>query len=113
MKWMAGVASVVLLAACGGTGGGDGAAAPKTRNGLAAAACAEYAHGKLGDKPYQLDQAVLAASMVPGGDGTAALHGPIVINPGVPAGSTQTLECSVRFIDGRDAPDVLAMQFIW
>jgi hypothetical protein len=50
---------------------------------------------------------------VPGTDGTAALRVPLVINPGVASESKQTLECSVRFVDGRDAPDVMAMQFIW
>jgi hypothetical protein len=114
MRWMSVVGSAALLAACGGGGaGGDEPPAASTRNTLAATACAEYAHGKLGEKPYQLDQAALAASMVPGTDGTAALRGPLVINPGVASESKQTLECSVRFVDGRDAPDVLAMQFIW
>jgi len=114
MRWLAVVVSAGLLAACGGGGAGGGTPpAAATRNSAAAAACAEYAHGQLGDKPYQLDQAVLAASMAPGADGTAALRGPIVINPGVPSESKQTLECSVRFVDGRAAPDVLSMQFIW
>ena len=111
MRLIAVAGMAALAAGCGGAGsGGDGAT---TRNGLAAAACAEYAHGQLGDKPYALDQAVLGASMTAGADGTAALKGPIVINPGAPGESKQTLECSVRFVEGRDAPDVLAMQFIW
>ena len=104
-------ASAVFLGGCGGDGGGAAPAA--SRNGLAAKACADYAHGQLGDKTYALDQAVLGASLQEGADGTAALRGPIVVNPGLPSESKQVLECSVRFVAGKDAPDVLAMQFIW
>ena len=103
-------ASMALLAGCGGDGGAGKA---EGRNALAAQACAEYAHGQLGDKTYQLDQAVLATSMKDGGDGTSSLHGPIVVNPGLASESKQSLECSVRFVPGKDAPDVLSMQFIW
>lgn len=102
----------VLLTACGEGGAGDDANAT-SRNALAAKACADYAHGQLGEKTYQLDQAVLAASMKDAADGSAALHGPIVVNPGLSSESKQTLECSVRFVDGHPAPDVLSMQFIW
>ena len=117
MKQGFAVCLVVLLAGCGGGGGdaGAGAAADAgSRNALAAKACAEYAHGQLGDKSYQLDQAVLAASMKDdAADGSSMLRGPIVVNPGLPSESKQTLECSVRFVPGHPAPDVLAMQFIW
>ena len=37
----------------------------------------------------------------------------ITIEPGLAAESKQTLECSVRFVDGKAAPDVLRVQFIW
>jgi hypothetical protein len=63
-------ASAVFLGGCGGDGGGAAPAA--SRNGLAAKACADYAHGQLGDKTYALDQAVLAASLQEGTDWTAA-----------------------------------------
>ena len=33
--------------------------------------------------------------------------------PGLASESKQTLECSVRFVTGKEAPDVLRVQFIW
>jgi len=41
------------------------------------------------------------------------LKGPIVVEPGSSSESKQTLECAVRFTEGKAAPDVLKMQFIW
>lgn len=103
-----------LLAACGGRGSGTGSqAAVNSRNDLAATACEDYAKGQLGDKTYKLDHAVLAATMKDAGDGANALSGPITIEPGLASESKQTLECSVRFVPGKAAPDVLSMQFIW
>jgi hypothetical protein len=84
-------AIAMLLAGCSGAGGGAAAA---TQNELAASACEAYAKDQLPDKTYQLDHATLAASMKD-------------------AGSRQKLECSVRFIAGKESPDVLKMQFIW
>ena len=51
--------------------------------------------------------------MTPGTDGSMQLKAPIVISPGTNGESKQSLECSVRFAEGKDAPDVLKMQFIW
>jgi hypothetical protein len=102
-----------ILAACGGSGAGSPAAAGSTRNDLAATACEDYAKGQLGEKTYKLDHAVLGSSMKDAGDGASALSAPISIDPGLSSESRQTLECSVRFVPGKDAPDVLAMQFIW
>jgi len=105
MKLVAAIAAAALLAGCGG-GGGDQASA-------AADACEAYAKSQLGDKAYTLDKAVLAKSMTTATDGSKQLRGPIIVDPGTSAESKQTLECSVRFVDGKPAPDVLKMQFIW
>jgi hypothetical protein len=110
MKLYAVVALSALLGACGG--GGVGGAAP-SKNELAASACDAYAKGQLADKTYKLDHAVLAASMSDAGEGSSFLHGPIVIDPGLSSESKQSLECTVRFVAGKDQPDVLKMQFIW
>ncbi len=116
MRLLAAFASAALcgsiLAGCGGSGAG-GAAAGTTRNDLAATACEVYAKGQLGDKTYKLDHAALAASMKDAGDGASRLSSPITIEPGLSSESKQSLECSVRFVAGKDAPDVLSMQFIW
>ncbi|MEO6102268.1 MAG: hypothetical protein ABIP44_01345, partial [Pseudoxanthomonas sp.] len=84
-----------------------------TRNELAATACDDYAKGKLEDKAYKLDHAALAASMKGPADGPSTLSTAITIDPGRSSESKQTLECSVRFIEGKPAPDVLSLQFIW
>jgi hypothetical protein len=107
MKLVSAMAATALLVGCGGGGGGG------SQGELAATACDAYAKTQLGEKAYQLDQAVLAKSMVAGTDGSMALKGPIVIEPGHSNESKQTLECSVRFTEGKAAPDVLKMQFIW
>ena len=106
MKLLAAMAATAFLAACAGGGGGGQAAA-------AADACDAYAKGQLGEKTYQLDKAALAKSMVSAADGSMQLKGPIVVEPGMASESKQTLECSVRFTEGKPAPDVLKMQFIW
>ena len=93
------------MVGCGGKGGGQAAAA--------AEACDAYAKGQLADKTYHLDKAELAKSMVVAADGSMQLKGPIVIEPGTASESKQTLECAVRFAEGKDTPDVLKMQFIW
>ena len=107
MRLAACVVATAVLAGCGGSGGGGSQAD------LAANACDAYAKAQLADKTYTLDKAALAASMQPAADGTQALKGPIVIEPGHPGESKQTLECAVRFTAGKDAPDVIKMQFIW
>lgn len=88
-------------------------AAGTTQNEQAATACEAYAKGQLGDKTYQLDHAVLAKSLAPSGDGAQILRSPITIDPGLASESKQTLECTVRFVPGKDAPDVINLQFIW
>ena len=106
MKLVAAMAATAMLVGCGGGGEGGQSAA-------AAEACDAYAKSQLGDKTYTLDKDVLAKSMVHAADGSIQLKGPIVINPGTSGESKQTLECAVRFADGKATPDVLKMQFIW
>ena len=118
MRVLAAAASIAvsggLLAGCSGPGSGAGSpAAGNTRNDLAATACEDYAKGQLGDKTYKIDHSALSASVRDAGDGASALTAPITIEPGLSSESKQTLECSVRFVPGKDAPDVLSMQFIW
>ena len=106
MNRVATLLAATILVGCGGGGeGGKGEAA--------AAACDAYAKGQLGDKTYSLDAAVLAKSIVPHADGTHFLKGPIVVEPGLAGEIKQTLECSVRFTEGKPTPDVIKMQFIW
>ena len=109
MKFVAVVAMVALLAGCGAGGGGGGG----SRNELAASACDAYAKSQLADKTYKLDHAALASSMADAGDGSSFLHGPITIDPGLSSESKQNLECTIRFVPGKEQPDVLKMQFIW
>jgi hypothetical protein len=94
------------MAGCGG-GSAD------SKNTIAAKTCEESARTQLGDKTYALDSSALAASAAEQPDGSLLLKGPIVVQPGLAAESKQTLECSVRFVEGKAAPDVLRLQFIW
>ena len=108
MKNFAAVATSLILIGCSGSGaGGD------SKGELAAAACDTYAKGQLAEKTYKLDRAALATSMADAGDGSTFLQGPIIIEPGLASESKQTLECTVRFVAGKDQPDVLKMQFLW
>jgi hypothetical protein len=95
------------IAGCGGGGGGDG------QGGLAAEACEKAAKDALAGKSYALDKAALAGTMAAQADGSQLLKGPITIEPGLAGESKQTLECSVRFAQGKETPDVLRVQFIW
>ena len=108
MKLVAALAATALLAGCGGGGGSGGGQAA-----AAAEACDAYAKSQLGDKLYTLDKDALGKSMLAAADGSMQLKGPIVIEPGTASESKQTLECAVRFTEGKPAPDVLKMQFIW
>ncbi len=110
MKLVVLVLMLLALAACGDKGG---KASGGSRNELAATACETYAKGQLADKTYQLDHAALAKSMADAGDGANILRVPIVIDPGLSSESKQSLECTVRFVEGKDAPDVINLQFIW
>jgi hypothetical protein len=111
MRLVAGVLASVVLAGCGGGGSGEGGGSAQAES--AATACDTYAKAQLNTKTYQLDKAALAYSMKQEADGTFSLKAPIVVEPGRSTESKQTLECSVRFTDGKDTPDVMKMQFIW
>lgn len=107
MKVIAMIASLALLTACEGTGSAAG------KNESAANACEAYARGQIGDKPYALDRAALVASMKDIGGGSFSLHAPITIEPGLATELKETLECTVRFTEGKPQPDVIKFQFIW
>jgi hypothetical protein len=107
MKVIAMIAVLVLLVACGGTGGAAG------KNESAADACEAYAKGQIGDKPYALDRPALVASMKDAGDGSFSLHAPITIEPGLATEFKETMECTVRFTEGKPQPDVIKLQFVW
>ena len=100
---------LLVLAGCSKQAAPGGA----TRNELAATACETYAKGQQAEKTYQLDHAALAGSLSDSGDGAHLLRAPITIDPGLSSESKQTLECTVRFVEGKDAPDVINLQFIW
>lgn len=108
MKLIALTLLLLVLVACAQKN-----AAGSSQNELAATACEAYAKGQLPDKTYQLDHAELARSMTGGSDGTQLLKAPITIDPGLSSESKQSLECTVRFVEGKPAPDVINMQFIW
>ena len=110
MKLVVLVLMLLALTACGDKGG---AAGGSSRNELAATACENYAKGQLADKTYQLDHQALAKSMADAGDGASILRAPIVIDAGLSSESKQSLECTIRFVAGKDAPDVINLQFIW
>ena len=103
--------AIPVLVALGmvGCGGGE----EGSQNTVAAKACEDSARTTLGAKTFALDTGALAASMVAQADGSQLLKGPIVVEPGLASESKQTLECSVRFTQGKAAPDVLRVQFIW
>lgn len=109
MKLIVMMMALMALVACSNKAGSGGGSKAE----LAAAACDTYAKGQLEDKSYKLDDAELAKSMADAGDGASLLRAPITIEPGLSSESKQTLECRVRFVEGKDAPDVINMQFIW
>ena len=111
MKLVVLVLMLLALVGCGDKG--SAASGGNSRNELAATACENFAKGQLAEKSYQLDHAVLAKSMADAGDGASVLRSPITIDPGLSSESKQSLECTVRFVAGKDAPDVINLQFIW
>ena len=100
---------LVALGIAGCSGAGDAG----SKGMIAAKACEEAAKQQLAGKTYDMDDGELAASDAKQADGTQLLKAPITIEPGLASESKQTLECSVRFVDGKAAPDVLRVQFIW
>lgn len=111
-NWLVVAPAALMLAACGG-GGADDATAGGDRNALAAQACKAAAESRLGGKLYELDTTALAASMKSTPNGEFFLTGPITIEPGLTSEVKQIVECSVRFTEGKDAPDVVGFVFNW
>ncbi len=107
-SWLV-VTTSLALAACGG-GGGGGNDSP---NDLAAEACKAAAEARLEGKLYEMDLAALAASMKDAPNGEKFLTAPIVIEPGLTSEVKQIVECTVRFSDGKPAPDVVGFVFNW
>lgn len=103
------VPACLLLAACGGAGGGAG----DGPNALAAQACKAAAESRLDGKLYELDLPALAASMRDAPNGEKFLTAPIVIEPGLTSETKQIVECTVRFAEGKDTPDVVGFVFNW
>ncbi|MFY2763110.1 hypothetical protein [Arenimonas sp. MALMAid1274] len=103
------VCVTVALTACGGGGaGGSGNA-----NEAAAEACKLAAESRLNGKLYTLDQPALAASMKDAPNGEKFLTAPIVIEPGLTSEVKQIVECTVRFDEGKETPDVVGFVFNW
>lgn len=106
MRVIAVVVASLCLSACGG---GD---TDNSKNAVAARACETFAKNGLGEKTFQLDLAVLGASMKPDGD-MQALTGPVLIEPGLSGETKMTLDCKVRFnADGSQA-DVISLNYIY
>jgi len=105
-NWML-VPMGLALAACGG---GEAAGTPDQ---LAAQACRAAAESRLAGKLYELDDAALAASMRDAPNGEKFLTAPILIEPGLTSEVKQIVECTVRFTEGKDAPDVVGFLFNW
>jgi hypothetical protein len=107
-SWLV-VPVVVVLAACGGGESGGGG----SPNDLAAQACEAAAKSRLEGKLYTLDLAALGASMKDAPNGEKFLTAPIVIEPGLTSEVKQIVECTVRFSEGKPAPDVVGFVFNW
>lgn len=108
MRLIALFVASVCLSACGG-GGGD---ADNSKNAIAARACEAFARNGLGEKTFQLDLAVLGASMKPDAD-MQALTGPVVIEPGLSGETKMTLDCKVRFNADGSKADVISLNYIY
>jgi hypothetical protein len=101
------LAATVVLAGCGGGGGGG------SPGELAARACDAETKVKLEGKLYEMDLVALAASMKDATNGEQFLTAPVVIEPGMTTETKQIVECTVRFSEGKEAPDVVKFGFNW
>ena len=106
-SWLV-VTMTAALTACGD--GGDRGGSPGD---LAAEACRAAAESRLEGKLYDLDLVALSASMKDVPNGEKFLSAPIVIEPGLTSEVKQIVECTVRFSDGKPAPDVVGFGFNW
>ena len=102
------ISMCALLAGCGG---GESGSKPPPQ--MAADACEAAAKSRLSGKLYELDIAKLAASMTDAADGAKFLTAPILIEPGLTSEVKQIVECTVRFTEGKNEPDVTGFVFNW
>ena len=109
-SWLV-VPVTLILAACGSKGGEGGGG--ESSNEMAALACEAAAKSRLDGKLYTLEVAALGASMKDAPNGEKFLTAPIVIEPGLTSEVKQIVECSVRFSEGKPAPDVVGFVFNW
>ena len=77
----------------------------------AVSACEAEIASKLGDKPYQIDQADMTAKATSEEGDMIRIQSGITIDPGLPREDKQTFDCRVRITDGR--ADVISLSFIW
>lgn len=101
---------IALAASLGACGGEKEDTSPA---GLAATACKAELERRLEGKLYEMDPAALAASMKDGENGTKLLSVPVVIEPGLTSEAKQVMECTVRFAEGKAAPDIVGFGFNW
>jgi hypothetical protein len=104
---------VVVLVAAAVTACGQKESVDDSPEGRAAAACEAELKRRLGDKLYELDTAALAASMQDAGNGAKKLAAPVTTEPGLTSEAKQIMECTVRFAEGKEMPDIVGFGFNW
>lgn len=109
MRIWAVVVLAVAVTACGDKEGN----VDDSPAGLAATACKTELERRLEGKLYELDLAALGASMQDAGNGTKKLSAPVTTEPGLTSEAKQIMECTVRFSEGRAAPDIVGFGFNW
>lgn len=110
-KWLVAVPATVALVGCGG--GADNGGRGADRGALAAQVCKAETESRLDGKLYELDVQALAASMKDVPNGEQLLTAPITIEPGLTTEAKQIVECTVRFSEGKERPDVVGFVFNW
>lgn len=96
--------AAALMAGCGGSA---------TPDDVAALACDAQVKQQLGDKPYTLDLASLAATKTDDARGGQMLTSKIVVNAGLADETIQDLECTVRMSADGTSAEVMDIRFIW
>ncbi len=104
IPWALAMIAAPLLVGCGGA---------LTPNDVAAQACEAQVRQQLGDKPYTLDLASLAASKTDNARGGHLLTAKIVVDAGLADETLQDLECTVRMNADGSAAEVTDIRFIW
>lgn len=98
---MVAIAMAVLLGACGGG-----------REETAARACESAVRNKLAGRTFELDVTSMARKAKAESNDIISLNGRIVFDKGLTSEYKQTLDCKVRFEDGKE-PSVILLQFNW